>query len=106
MHLPSNSTTLCKGRSSCPISASQLCQTSWETNGIRMLQTAFATELHGARADGPVPAPDSFAVFLAKFIFTNTEAEPRTASLPMSYKAGDAQKALRVDNNGLAWLGD
>ena len=50
--------------------------TVWETNGVRILQTAFATELGGARAEGEVPAPDTFAVFLAKFIFTNLTASP------------------------------
>ena len=46
-------------------------QTVWETNGVRISQTAFATELNGARADGPVPAADTLTVFLAKFVFTN-----------------------------------
>src|ERR1039458_6358310 len=38
-------------------------QTVWETNGVRVLQTAFATELNGAKADSAVPAADTFAVF-------------------------------------------
>ena len=36
--------------------------TVWETNGVRIAQTAFATELNGARADSPVPAADTFTV--------------------------------------------
>jgi hypothetical protein len=80
--------------------------TVWETNGVRISQTAFATELDGARADGPVPAADKFAVFLAKFVFTNITASPQVAAMPMTYKSGDSVKALRSDDKGLLWLGD
>ena len=80
--------------------------TLWETNGVRISQTAFATELNGARADGPVPAADALAVFMARFVFTNTTSSPRSASLPMNYKGGDSLKPLRLDDNGLLWLGD
>ena len=59
--------------------------TVWETNGVRISQTAFATELNGARADGPVPAPDTFTVFLAKFVFTNITASPQAAAMPLVY---------------------
>jgi len=79
--------------------------TAWETNGVRISQTAFATELGGALANGPVPAPDTFAVFLAEFVFTNI-GSPQTAVMPMTYKSGDALKALRLDDKGLLWLGD
>ncbi len=80
--------------------------TVWETNGVRVVQTAFATELKGASADGPVPAPDAFAVFLARFVFTNFSAAPQVATLPLTYRSGDTLKALRVDDKGLLWLGD
>jgi hypothetical protein len=83
-----------------------ICQTVWETNGVRISQTAFATELDGARADGPVPAPDTLTVFLAKFVFTNLTGEPQTATLPMTYWSGDTVKALRSDEKGWLWLGD
>ena len=78
--------------------------TVWETNGVRVLQTAFATELGGAKADGAVPAPDTFTVFLAKFVFTNVTGSLQTASLPLSYTSGNALKALRVDEKGLLWF--
>lgn len=80
--------------------------TTWETNGVHILHTAFATELAGAKAGGPVPAPDTFTVFVAKFVFTNTTSKPQTASLPVTYKAGDAEKPLRPGNQGFLWLGD
>jgi hypothetical protein len=80
--------------------------TVWETNGMRISQTAFATELKGARADGPVPASDTFAVFLARFVFTNITASPQVAAMPMSYRSADTPKALRCDEKGLLWLGD
>ena len=80
--------------------------TVWENKGVRILQTAFATQLNGAKADGAVPAADSFAVFLAKFVFTNITGSPQTASLPLSYRSGDTPKPLRLDERGLLWLGD
>ncbi len=80
--------------------------TVWETNGLRISQSAFATELNGARADGPVPAADAFTVFLAKFVFTNITASPQVAVLPMGYKSGETLKPLRSDDQGLLWLGD
>jgi hypothetical protein len=79
-------------------------QTVWETNGVRVLQTAFATELNGAKADSAVPAADTFTVFLAKFVFTNVTGSQQTASLPLSYRSGDAPKPLRSDDKGLLWL--
>jgi hypothetical protein len=80
--------------------------TVWENKGVRILQTAFATQLNGAKADGAVPAADTFAVFLAKFVFTNITGSPQTASLPLSYRSGDTPKPLRLDEKGLLWLGD
>jgi hypothetical protein len=80
--------------------------TVWETNGVRTSQTAFATELNGARADGPVPAADTFTVFLAKFTFTNITGSPQVAAMPVTYRSGETLKALRLDKKGLLWLGD
>ena len=79
--------------------------TVWETNGVRILQTAFATELKGARADSAVPAADAFTVFLAKFVFTNITAAPQSTALPLTYRSGDALKPLRLDEKGFLWLG-
>jgi len=80
--------------------------TVWETNGVRISQTAFATELNGAKAGSAVPAPDTFAVFLARFVFTNITSSPQTASLPLSYNSGNTVKPLRAGDQGLLWLGD
>ena len=76
--------------------------TVWETNGVRISQTAFATELNGAKADGPVPAADAFTVFLAKFVFTNITGSPQTAALPLTYRSGDTAKAAPVGRERLA----
>jgi hypothetical protein len=80
--------------------------TVWETNGVHIVQTAFATALDGAQANGPVPAADALTVCLMKFIFTNITAAPQTATLPMTYKSGEALKPLQCDEKGLLWLGD
>ena len=80
--------------------------TLWETNGVRILQTAFATELDGARANGPVPAADTLTVCLTRFVFSNITAAPQTATMPMTYKSGEMLKALRCDEKGLLWLGE
>ncbi len=80
--------------------------TVWETNGVRISQTAFATVLNGASASSAVPAADTLAVFLARFLLTNTTSSAQAASLAMTYKSGDAVKALRLDDQGWLWLGD
>jgi hypothetical protein len=81
-------------------------QTIWETNGVRISQTAFTTGLNGARADGPVPAADAFTVFLAEFVFTNITSSPQAATMPMTYRSGEIIKPLRCGEKGLLWLGD
>jgi len=81
-----------------------ICTTTWEANGIPLTQTAFVTELDGTKAQGPVPPGDSFVVFVAKFVFTNTSSSPQTASLPVIYQAGETKKALRIDDHGFLWL--
>src|SRR5439155_16423430 len=81
-----------------------ICHTTWETNGLRISQTAFVTELDGAEANGPVPPPDAFAVLLARFVFTNISPTPEVAALPLHYKVGDTAKPLHADENGWLWL--
>ena len=83
-----------------------ICETTWESNGIRTTQTAFVTELNGTQPNGPVPPADGAVVFLARFVFTNSSASPQTASLPISYQAGDTTRVLRVDPDGFLWVGD
>ena len=83
-----------------------ICTTTWETNGLRVTQTALATELVGAKPAGPVPAADSLTVFLAEFVFQNTSTSPHTASLPLSYQAGETNWPLRLDEQGFLWRGE
>jgi hypothetical protein len=83
-----------------------ICHTSWETNGIRISQTAFVTKLEGARAEEPVPPADALAVLVAEFVFTNVSQSTQTASLPLRYRVGDTPKPLRVGEHGSLWLGE
>ncbi len=82
-----------------------ICRTTWETNGVRVLQTALLTELSGSKAGGPVPPADATAVCLLKFIFTNISESLQSASLPLGYRSGDESRRLRVDADGLVWSG-
>jgi hypothetical protein len=83
-----------------------ICETTWETNGLRTIQTAFVTGLHGTQMDGPVPPADTFVVFMARIVFTNTSAQEQTATLPLSYFAAETQHPLRADDKGFIWLGE
>jgi hypothetical protein len=84
-----------------------VCQAAWEKDGVRIEQTAFVTLLEGARSDGPVPAADACAVFLARFTFTNPSDTNRIATLPLALRAGEGPPTpLRSDDKGLLWCGD
>lgn len=78
-----------------------ICDTSWDNNGIRIIQTAFVTGLEGASADGPVPAADTTAVFLARFVFTNTATASRLAKFPVSCVTADSPQTLTTGADGL-----
>jgi hypothetical protein len=77
-----------------------VCQTTWESNGVRITQTAFVTQLQGATAGGPVPEADATAVLLARFTFTNTSSSPQPATLPLSCRFGETVKPVRLDASG------
>jgi hypothetical protein len=79
------------------------CVTTWETNGVRITQTAFATALYGTKANAPPPEPDVFAVAMLRFVFTNTTDGRRTASLPITIRGGETYDHLRIDGQGLIW---
>jgi hypothetical protein len=81
------------------------CVTTWERDGLRIEQTAFATVLGGAKADAPPPAPDACAVAMLRFAFTNTTGTARTAELPITIRGGETYEHLRVDRQGLIWNG-
>jgi len=82
------------------------CITTWERDGVRIVQTAFATTLDGARADAPPPAPDACAVAMLRFEFTNTTARSRVADLPLAILSDTNQERLRLDGQGLIWNGN
>jgi len=83
-----------------------ICQTTWQTNGIRVAQTAFVTELGGTKPDAPVPPADVSTVFLARFVITNPSAVEKSFELPFTYRSAETSKSLRVDDKGLLWIGD
>jgi hypothetical protein len=83
-----------------------LVTTVWERDGIPIEQVAFVSMLGGTQADAPPPPGDAFAVWLARFAFTNNTSEAKTVSLPLSFNVGGQSVALRADANGLLWVGD
>ncbi|HEV2320155.1 MAG TPA: hypothetical protein VGV18_10420, partial [Verrucomicrobiae bacterium] len=83
-----------------------ICVTTWERDGVRITQTAFATTLDGAKPNGPPPSPDACAVAVLRFDFTNTTGQPQTARLPMTILSDTNREPLRLDGNGLIWNGD
>ncbi|MBI5386528.1 MAG: hypothetical protein HZA90_17805 [Verrucomicrobia bacterium] len=83
-----------------------VCTTTWNTNGVQVKQTAFATALDGTRADGPVPPGDAFTVFMTRFTITNTTSEPRDFALPIVYRVSGQRTPLQVDADGFLWAED
>ncbi len=82
------------------------CITTWEREGVRIVQTAFATTLDGTKADAPPPAPDACAVAMLRFDFTNTTGSLRMADLPITILGGEKYGHLRLDEQGLIWNGN
>ena len=85
-----------------------ICISTWERDGVRVQQTALVTELAGSKARAEAAAPaappgDAFAVFLARFTFTNTTGEAKLVSLPLNFGGG---ATLRADADGLLWNGE
>jgi hypothetical protein len=77
-----------------------VCQTVWDQESVRVIQTAFVTGLGGTRADGPVPEPDTTAVLMLRFAASNTSSDRVIARVPISYRAGE-EKTLVVTNDGI-----
>jgi hypothetical protein len=82
------------------------CITTWDRDGVRIVQTAFATTLDGAQADAPPPAADACAVAMLRFDFTNTTGSPRLADLPITILSDTNHELLRLDRRGLIWNGN
>src|SRR5262249_53326873 len=69
-------------------------------NGVRIIQTAFETELNGTKSDGPVPAADTLAVFLAEFFFTNTATTTQTVHFLPRRESGISAEDVTWDDAG------
>ena len=82
-----------------------ICHTVWETNGARVLQTAFATELNGTKGDGPVPPSDTMAVFLAEFVFTNAATTTQTVHFSPRRESGSSAEDVTWDDAGFFTAG-
>ena len=82
-----------------------ICESVWEEEGLQTRQTALVTLLSGASANGPVPPSDATAVWMARFVFTNSAAVAREAPLPLGFRAGNQDHPLRADAAGLLWSG-
>jgi hypothetical protein len=83
-----------------------LCESEWTLPGGKLKQTALVTELAGTKADGPVPAGDTLAVLLMRFVASNPGEKPARVSLPLRCGEDDAVGKLRIDEQGLLWSGD
>ncbi len=79
------------------------CITTWERDGVRIMQTAFATILDGMKTDAHPPVPDTCAVAMLRFDFTNTTSSPRVAELPITFSGGAKYDPLRLDGLGRIW---
>jgi hypothetical protein len=82
------------------------CITTWERDGVRITQTAFATALDGTKPKGGPPPPDVFAVAMLRFDFTNFTDTETEAALPFTIRGGETYEHLRIDAKGLIWNGD
>ena len=82
------------------------CITTWERDGVRITQTAFATALDGTKPDAGPPPPDVFAVAMLRFDFTNTTGTEAAAALPFTIRGGETYEHLRIDGQGLIWNAD
>ena len=82
-----------------------ICLTTWDVNGLRVRQTAFATRLEGNSTGDQPPPPDVFAVAILQFQFSNDSDQPRTAMLPLTIQGGESYAGLTIDSHGLIWNG-
>lgn len=80
-----------------------VCVSTWQRDGVRIQQTALVTQLDGTQAEGDAPAGDAFAVWMARFVFTNTTDAAREFAFPIEGRAGGRKAELRRDASGLLW---
>ena len=83
-----------------------ICITTWERDGARIIQTAFATTLSGTKLNASPPAPDACAVAMFRFDFTNATDSPRIVNLPVTILSDTNSEHLQLDRKGLIRNGD
>lgn len=83
-----------------------ICITTWDRDGVRVIQTAFATTLDGTRPDAPPPDPDACAVAMFRFDFTNTTDKSQMANLPVTILSETNREHLRLESQGMIWNGN
>lgn len=76
-----------------------ICQTTWETNGLRIQQTAFITELKGTKPDGPVPDSDSLAVAMVRFTVTNQSSKTQSLLFEPEFLIADKPQPVVLLGN-------
>jgi hypothetical protein len=83
-----------------------ICITTWERDGVHIVQTALATTLDGTKADAPPPPSDACAVAMLRFDFTNTTGKSQMANLPITILNDTNGESLCLDSKGLIWNGN
>ncbi len=68
--------------------------TEWDQDGVWVRQESFVTVFREWKSDELPPPPDAPAVWLARFIWTNTSADARPVELPIRMHAGAREVAL------------
>jgi hypothetical protein len=79
------------------------CITTWDRDGVRITQTAFATTLDGTKANGGPPVADECAVAMARFDFTNTTSSSQRSELPIMIRDAETYEQIRLDGQGFIW---
>lgn len=78
-----------------------ICVSTWQQGKLQIVQTAFATELDGAKIQDAPPPSDAFAVAMLQFDFTNTSSESMEIVLPVRFGGGETVSKLRIDTEGM-----
>jgi hypothetical protein len=81
-----------------------ICETTWETNGLKIQQTVFVTQLSGTKPEGPVPDSDSLVVAMVRFAFTNQSSTPQIVPFltrAMEFQVSEKPQPLTADADGL-----
>jgi hypothetical protein len=78
-----------------------ICHTTWEVDGVQVLQTAFVTVLEGLGNDAPPPPGDATAVLLARFVFLNKDDMLHNAIFKLARETGGIPASLQMDADGI-----